>query len=109
MGRCKQRDKFETWLTRDMMPIAELHMINSCSESKASYTREAVLAGLPALNLAWDMRINELAMALNRLSRSVDARADEDVAAVLPVVERLLKDLQKSQAAHRRAKKGRRS
>ena len=98
----KKAKKVEAWLTEDEWAIVQAHMNHCYVDSVASYVRQAVLAGLPSQSLRLDGLINDLVLAVNRLSRSNAAGASEEVAAWLPHAKKLARDLQRSRADQRK-------
>lgn len=100
MGR-RTAKKVEAWLTDDEWSIVERHMHNSHAGSEANYVRIAVLRGLPAQDTRLDGLVNDLVLAVNRLTQSVAERDSAEVAAWLQYAKKLVRDLQKSQAIQR--------
>ena len=95
----RKAKKVEAWLTQDEWRIVEAHIDQCCADSAASYVRAAVLAGLPVRRLQLDGVINDLALAVNSLSRSLEISSADDVAKLVPIVKTLVRQLQKSQAS----------
>jgi len=98
-GRRKGK-KIETWLSKAEFEIVKQHMIDASAESASSYARLAMLAGVPAQQMRTDAAINDLALAVNRLSRCAK-NTDDEGAKLVPVLRALVRRLQKSQAAQR--------
>ncbi|MDG3039792.1 hypothetical protein [Roseicyclus marinus] len=98
--------KVEAWLTQNEWAIVKAHMARCHVDSVANYVRLAVLAGLPSQSMQRDELINELALAINRLSRSEVAGAAKEVAVWLPHAKRVAKDLQRSRAFQHMSEEG---
>ena len=105
MGQ-KKAKKVEAWLTEEEWTIVQAHMSHCYADSVATYVRQAVLAGLPSQSMRLDGLINDLVLAVNRLSRSDLASVSEEVAAWLPRAKKLARDLQRLRAGQRISKEG---
>lgn len=101
MGQ-KKAKKVEAWLSAEDWAIVQAHMNHCYADSVANYVRQAVLAGLPSQSVRLDGLINDLALAVNRLSHSDVADASEEVALWLPHAKKLARDLQRSRAGQRK-------
>ena len=61
-----------------------------------------MLAGSPADAYQADLRLCELALAVNRLSLAVTAASEAEVAALLPAIRKLTRSLQAEHAERHR-------
>lgn len=103
----KKKAKVEAWLTAADYEQVRENMRSARISSVAAYTRACVLAGAPREALLCDVRLGELALAVNRLSRSVDAGSQDEVAALVLAARKLTRALQ-SEHAKRHRKQGER-
>jgi len=103
----KKEAKVEAWLTAAEYAQVRENMRSARVSSVAAYTRACVLAGAPREALLSDVRLGELALAVNRLSRSVDAGSEEEIAALVLPLRKLIRALQ-SEHAKRHRKQGER-
>ena len=103
----KKVAKVEAWLTAAEHAQVLENMRSARISSVAAYTRACVLAGAPREALLSDVRMGDLALAVNRLSRSVDAGSQEEIAALVLPLRKLTRALQ-SEHAKRHRKQGER-
>ena len=79
------KEKYEAWLTCGEAYSVSLHMEAMGINSKATYVRQALLAGAPRFDLEFSTQVGSLALALNRLTAqgaancSIDASENEKI------------------------------